>query len=200
MNALRVRRSVRRPPAAENSGGWYRLAHSVMRRPLLYAVPIVVLLLSLGSPFLKVAWGGVDFDGAARQCRAAGGDRGAEPGLPRQPDRPDRGHRPVPGPGTDRAARGAELASYASRLREVPGVTGAQVTGVRGDAGRVDMRYGSGPYSSQARAIVGQVRDVAPPAGATAQIGGQTAALADELSSIGHTWRTSCRCRRCTGS
>ena len=91
------------------------------------------------------------------------------------------------GPGTDRAARGAELASYASRLREVPGVTGAQVTGVRGDVWRVDMRYGSGPYSSQARAIVGQVRDVAPPAGATAQIGGQTAALADELSSIGHT-------------
>ena len=60
VNALRVRRSVQRPPAAENSGGWYRLAHSVMRRPLLYAVPIVVLLLSLGSPFLKVAWGGVD--------------------------------------------------------------------------------------------------------------------------------------------
>ena len=66
-------------------------------------------------------------------------------------------------------------------------MTGAQVTGVRGDVWRVDMRYGSGPYSSQARAIVGQVRDVAPPAGATAQIGGQTAALADELSSIGHT-------------
>src|ERR1019366_3313694 len=57
---LRIRRSVQRPPAAENSGGWYRLAHSVMRRPVLYAIPIVVLLLGLGSPFLHVAWGGVD--------------------------------------------------------------------------------------------------------------------------------------------
>ena len=33
VNALRIRRSVQRPPAAEDSGGWYRLAHSVMRRP-----------------------------------------------------------------------------------------------------------------------------------------------------------------------
>jgi trehalose monomycolate/heme transporter len=31
-----------------------------MRRPVLYAVPIVVVLLALGSPFLKVVWGGVD--------------------------------------------------------------------------------------------------------------------------------------------
>jgi trehalose monomycolate/heme transporter len=60
VNALRIRRSVQRPPAAEDSGGWYRLAHSVMRRPVLYAVPIVILLLALGSPFLKVVWGGVD--------------------------------------------------------------------------------------------------------------------------------------------
>ena len=60
MNSLRIRRSVQRAPAAEGSGGWHRLAHSVMRRPVLYAVPIVLVLLGLGSPFLKVVWGGVD--------------------------------------------------------------------------------------------------------------------------------------------
>ena len=48
VNALRIRRTVPGPPAAEDSGGWYRLAHSVMRLPVLYAVPIVVLLLALG--------------------------------------------------------------------------------------------------------------------------------------------------------
>ena len=31
-----------------------------MRRPVLYAVPIVVVLLALGSPFLRVTWGGTD--------------------------------------------------------------------------------------------------------------------------------------------
>src|SRR5258708_26553868 len=60
VNALRIRRAVRRPPAAEHSGGWYRLASSVMRRPWVYAIPIVVVLLALGSPFLRVAWGGTD--------------------------------------------------------------------------------------------------------------------------------------------
>jgi trehalose monomycolate/heme transporter len=187
VNALRVRRFVQRPPAAENSGGWYRLAHSVMRRPLLYAVPIVVLLLSLGSPFLKVAWGGVDSTALPASAAPRVVTEALNRDFPGNPTAPIEAIVQFPGPSTDRAARGAELASYASRLREVPGVTGAQVTGVRGDVGRVDVRYGSGPYSSQARAIVGQVRDVAPPAGATAQIGGQTAALADELSSIGHT-------------
>src|SRR5260221_5753499 len=58
VNALRIRRAVRRPPAAEHSGRWYRLASSVMRRPWVYAIPIVVVLLALGSPFLRVAWRG----------------------------------------------------------------------------------------------------------------------------------------------
>src|SRR5260370_29910373 len=60
VNALRIRRAVRRAPAVEHSGGWYRLASSGMRRPLLYAIPIVVVLLALGSPFLRVTWGGTD--------------------------------------------------------------------------------------------------------------------------------------------
>ena len=34
VNALRIRRSVQRPPQEESSGAWYRLAASVMRRPL----------------------------------------------------------------------------------------------------------------------------------------------------------------------
>ena len=48
------------------------------------------------------------------------------------------------------------------------------------------MTYGPGPYTPQARAIAGIVRQVAAPPGATAYTGGQTAALADELSSLGH--------------
>ena len=43
------------------------------------------------------------------------------------------------------------------------------------------------PYSAAARAIVAQVRDVAPPAGARVNVGGQTAQNVDELSSLGQT-------------
>jgi uncharacterized membrane protein YdfJ with MMPL/SSD domain len=187
VNSLRIRRTVPGPPAAENAGGWYRLAHSVMRRPLLYAVPIVVLLLALGSPFLKVVWGGVD----ATVLPASAAPRVVTEALnrdfPGNPTAPIEAVVQFRGPVAASPARAAGLAAYASRLGHVPGVTAAQVTGVHGNVARIDLSYGPGPYTPQARAIAGQVRDVAAPPGATAQVGGQTAALADQLSSIGHT-------------
>ena len=187
VNSLRIRRSVPRLPAAETSGGWYRLAHSVMRRPLLYAVPIVVLLLALGSPFLKVVWGGVD----ATVLPASAAPRVVTESLnrdfPGNPTAPIEAIVQFRGPVAASPARAAGLAAYTSRLDHVPGVTAAQVTGVRGNVARIDLSYRPGPYTPQARAIAGQVRDVAAPPGGTAQVGGQTAALADQLSSIGHT-------------
>jgi RND superfamily putative drug exporter len=43
-------------------GPWYRIATSVMRRPVLFLIPALGLLLALGSPFLhlRLAQGGVD--------------------------------------------------------------------------------------------------------------------------------------------
>ena len=185
VNALRIRRAVRRPPAADGTGTWYRIAASVMRRPVLYAVPIVVVLLALGSPFLRVTWGGTD---------ATVLPAGAQPRLvtealnrdfPGNPTAPIESVVRFSGPVTGSSAREAALSGYAGRLDRVPGVVAAQVTGVHGDIARVDLRYGPNPYSPQARAIVGQVRDVPAPAGARAYVGGQSAQLVDELSSLG---------------
>jgi uncharacterized membrane protein YdfJ with MMPL/SSD domain len=187
VNALRIRRTVSGPPAAENSGGWYRLAHSVMRRPVLYAVPIVVLLLALGSPFLKVVWGGVDATVLPSSAAPRVVTEALNRDFPGNPTAPIEAVVQFRGPVAASPARAAGLAAYASRLGHVSGVTAAQVTGVHGDVARIDLSYGPGPYTPQARAIAGQVRDVAAPPGATAQVGGQTAALADQLSSIGHT-------------
>jgi trehalose monomycolate/heme transporter len=185
VNALRVRRTVRRPPAAEGTGAWYRLARSVMRRPLAYAIPIVVLLLALGSPFLRVAWGGTD----ATVLPAAAEPRLVSEALnrdfPGNPTAPIESVVQFPGPVVGSPSREGALAAYTSRLGRVPGVLAARVTGVRGDIARVDMRYGPNPYSPQARAIVGQVRDVLPPPGARAYVGGESAQLVDELSSLG---------------
>src|SRR5580698_1801323 len=187
VNSLRIRRSVQRPPAAEASGGWYRLAQSVMRRPLLYAVPIVLVLLGLGSPFLHVVWGGVD----ATALPAAAAPRIVTEALnqdfPGNPTAPIEAIVQFGGPITGSASRTAGLAAYTGRLDHVPGVTAAQVTGLRGNTARIDLSYAPGPYTPQARAIAGHVRDVAAPPGATDAVGGQTAALADELSSVGQT-------------
>ena len=69
-----LRRLARRPapspatvPVSEDGltpvrrvGAWFRIARSVMRRPVLYAATIVVGLLLLGTPFLSVQFGGID--------------------------------------------------------------------------------------------------------------------------------------------
>ena len=192
VNALRIRRAVHRPPVADGAGAWYRIARSVMRRPLLYAVPIVVVLLALGSPFLRVTWGGAD----ATDLPASAAPRVVTETLnrdfPGNPTSPIESVVQFAGPVAGSPAREAALSRYVGRLDRVPGVIAAQVTGVHGDVARVDMRYGPNPYSAQARAIVGQVRDVPPPmkgegevGGARAYVGGQSAQLVDELSSLG---------------
>jgi trehalose monomycolate/heme transporter len=187
VNALRIRRTVRRPPVAEGQGAWYRLASSVMRRPVLYAVPIVIVLLALGSPFLRVTWGGTDATVLPAGAPARVVTEALNRDFPDNPTAPIESVVQFGGPVAGSPARSAQLAAYVGRLDRVAGITGAQVTGVRGDVARVDMRYGPAPYSPQARAIVEQVRDVPPPAGAQAYVGGQTAQLVDELSSLGQT-------------
>ncbi len=187
VNALRIRRAVRRPPVAEGQGAWYRLARGVMRHPVLYAVPIVVVLLALGSPFLRVTWGTTDATvlpaGAAPRVvsEALGRD------FPGNPTAPIESLVRFGGPLAGSPAREGALATYVTRLGRVPGVSGARLTGIRGDVARVTMRYGPGPYSPQARAIVAQVRDVPAPAGARVYVGGPSAQLVDELSSLGRT-------------
>jgi trehalose monomycolate/heme transporter len=183
VDALRLRRSVRRPPQSEQSGGWYRIARSVMRRPVAYVAAIVVLLLALGTPFLNITWGGTD----ARVLPPSSQPRQVSGVLNR--DFPVNATNPIeavvqwPGsPGGE-----AALAGYVTRLTHVPGVSSAQVTGVAGNVARVDVRYAPDPASAQARAIVQRVRDVAPPAGSHVLVGGVTAELVDELASLGHT-------------
>jgi trehalose monomycolate/heme transporter len=200
VNALRIRRSLPRPtawqqtrsqpstPAAsEAAGGWYRLARSVMRRPAAYALVIVVVLLALGAPVLHISWGGTD----ARALPAAAPARQVTEALNR--DFPGNVTMPVEslvqfnGPVASSASRQSQLTGYIGTLRRVPGVTGARLTGVRGDTARIDLSYGPDPLSGQARQIVQRVRDIAPPAGARAYVGGQSAQLVDELSSLSAT-------------
>jgi len=187
VNALRVRRAVAMPRPAAAGGGWYRIARAVMSRPAAFAAVIVVVLLALGSPFLRISWGSVD----ARDLPAAAQSRLASEQLAR--DFPGNVTAPIealvvfPAPIASSPAEHQELASYANRLGHAQGVTGAQVTGMSGDIGRIDLRYGPDPVSAQARQIVQHVRDVAPPAGARAYVGGQTAGVVDELASLSAT-------------
>ncbi|HEY2304469.1 MAG TPA: MMPL family transporter [Streptosporangiaceae bacterium] len=186
VNALRIRRSVRRAPTADSAGAWYRIAHSVMRRPLAYIAVIVIALLALGSPFRSITWGGTD----ARALPSGSAPSVVAEALAR--DFPVNATTPIEavvkfgGPVTARAERAA-LASYTARLAQVPGILGAQVTGVSGDVAKVDMRFTANAESAAARALVTQVRAVPAPPGAQVYVGGATAELVDELASLGAT-------------
>ena len=211
VNALRIRRSVQRPPLKaaqpaaplkaaqpaaprdESSGGWYRLARSVMRRPLVYVTVITIALLALGAPFLRISWGGTD----ARTLPAASTVRQVSQTLDSQfpVNSTDPIEALITGPGASTGAStggSAALASYLHHIDAIPGVTGTQVTGSKGDTIRVDVGYTPAPVSSAARQIVTQIRALAPPptspslsSGATVLVGGTTAGLVDELASLG---------------
>src|SRR5499427_9029534 len=194
VNALRIRgrrgrRSERSAPADEASGAWYRIARSVMRRPVAYVVVIIVVLLALGSPFRSITWGGVD----ARALPASSEPRAVAEAL--ASDFPVNATTPIeavvkfagPAGSALSPAQRAALAGYVTRLDHVPGAIAGQVTGVAGDVARVDLRYAANSESAAARALVTQVRAVPPPAGAQVYVGGATAQLVDELASLGHT-------------
>ncbi|HJY03585.1 MAG TPA: MMPL family transporter, partial [Streptosporangiaceae bacterium] len=144
VNALRIRRSVQRPPRDESSGAWYRLARSVMRRPLVYVTVITIALLALGAPFLRISWGGTD----ARTLPAASTVRQVSQALDNQfpVNSTDPIEALITGPGAS-AGGSAALASYLHRIDAIPGVTGTQVTGSKGDTIRVDVGYAPAPVS-----------------------------------------------------
>jgi RND superfamily putative drug exporter len=184
VNALRIRRSVRRAATVEAHGAWYRIAQAVMRRPAAFIAVTVLVLLALGAPFRAISWGGTD----ARALPASAGPRVVAEALAH--DFPANATTPVeavirfPGPVTAPANQAA-LASYVTRLDRVPGVTAGQVTGVSGDVARVGLRYEENAMSSAARALVAHVRAVPAPPGVRVFVGGVSAQLVDELASLG---------------
>src|SRR5215472_9338313 len=176
VNSLRVRRLVRETAIHDHGGAWRRIAGSVMRRPVIYAVVIVAALLALGTPFLSVKWGGTDSTVLSASSQPHQVANALNRDFPGNATNPIEAVVRLPGPPSAPAQRAA-LAAYTSRLDRVPGVAGAQLTAARGDVARVDMRYAPEAYSAQARAIVQRVRAVPGPAGATVLVGGVTAGL-----------------------
>ncbi|GAB2810998.1 MMPL family transporter [Actinocorallia aurea] len=170
------RRARPRPGTAAGPGHrWRRLADVVMRRPLLVALPIVTLLLALGSPFLRIAWGGID----TRVLPEGTESRSVAEALLR--DFAGNAVNPI-----EVAVRGADKAagrSYLAALTQVPGVEGGRIEGRSGDVTRIQLTYAARPYSEGARDVVERVREV--PAPGTTYVGGVSATLHDQLASLG---------------
>jgi RND superfamily putative drug exporter len=189
VDSLRIPMPFRRRRAAADAaadaavdadhGAWSRIAHSVMRRPVVYVGVTVVLLLALGAPFLRIAFGGVD----ARVLPEGTPSRTVSESLQRDFAGASTSPIEVVVTGGDRAA----LGSYVESLRAVPGVVGADVTGQAGETSRISLAYSGEATADTTQDLVAAVRDVPVPNGVDVLVGGETASLVDLLASLGDT-------------
>jgi putative drug exporter of the RND superfamily len=131
VNAWSFRRRAAAPPGADAERGfWQRLAGAVMRRPVPVATGVIVLLLVLGSPFLRVNPGLPSYESLPESNEA----RRVAEALATDFDGNQSEQFAVVLPRTDGDGADAEaVAAFADRVRAVDGV--AEVTVESADAG-----------------------------------------------------------------
>ncbi|MFD7769203.1 MMPL family transporter [Streptomyces sp. NPDC059787] len=174
---------------------WGRLARTVMRRPVLTAVPVLAVLLLAAGPLLNITFGTTDErvlpeDAESRQVSQVlreefGGSEDSAIFIT-----------------IDTSVAEAPLASYAGRLAALKGVervetsagtysagrpaaTGPADSALgRTDAQRISVVSSLTPKSEAAESLVKQVRSVTPPPGTDPLVGGNDAVLVDAKESI----------------
>jgi RND superfamily putative drug exporter len=160
-------------------GAWYRLAHSVMRRPIRYVVVLVPLLLVLGIPFLSAQLGGVDH----RALPSGADSRTVTETL--QSDFAGAGGSDILVAVRLSGDPAQVLAPYIAELEQVKDVESVRLGGFKDGVASVVVHT---HYTSQelpARDVVKGVRAVEPPPGTSVEAGGDTAALVDLLHVLG---------------
>ena len=173
---------------------WRAVAQFVMRRPLVSALPVMTVLLAAASPLLGVQFGTPD----DRVLPTSASSRQVGDAL--RNDFASADASPIVVVTTSAVDR-TDIADYARTLSQEDGVqrvdssAGTFVAGApdgpgdpgrfaRPDAERLEVVTGLDPRSDKAQQLVADLRAIAPPAGSTALIGGETAILVDSIDSI----------------
>ena len=175
IDALRVPFLQRATAVDDGHGAWSRLARGVMRRPVLVAAGVIVVLLAIASPFLGVKWGSVDYrvlppDAAAHQAAER---LDTEFG-------PERSTSNVLLEGSDEAA----VTAYTAALDDVPGVVDVREIESAGDTTLLRASWEGNSQSEQSQDLVRDIRDVSGREGSTALVGGLTADTVDLAASV----------------
>ncbi len=173
------RRAASVTGALAANGVWARIAHFVMRRPVVVMTAVIVGLLALGSPFLRVEWTGVD----ERVLPADTESRIVSERLTADFPGQDFSHAEVVVSGADPAA----VQSYENALAAVDGVEAVSLVQEGNGTTLYDVSYAAIDNSEAGRVLVQDLRDVAVPDGAQALVGGQSAQLVDLLASLSET-------------
>jgi uncharacterized membrane protein YdfJ with MMPL/SSD domain len=214
INALAVRRQRQLADVSEQHGLWFRLAQMVMRFPIPVALGVVVVLMLLGSPFLRVSFSAFSITDLPTSLSSRQVYDQLSQQFPHQTGAQVEVAVQMPGNVLDAGNLGI-LESYVQQLQEIPGVEQVQslvtvsptltltqyqqiyshpgtnplldATAARlanGDATRIDLTLSAPENSGAAVATVDQIRALSPPAGVTALVGGATAAQMDLFANL----------------
>ncbi len=177
---LLSRRIAKGRPTSQ-SGGWFRLANGVMRRPALVAIGTTVVLLAVASPTLGVKWSGID----ATILPTSQSARVVSDTVARDFPQLSNANGILVVASAPASARPA-LAGYAASLARLPGITQASAP-LQIAPGTWEIRLASSadPISAAGQRAVRAVR--ALPAPSPVLVGGPAADFADQGASIAAT-------------
>jgi RND superfamily putative drug exporter len=172
-----LRRAAETSARPATSGGWYRLAHWVMRRPGAVALVTAGALLVVGLPFLRIEFVPADYkmlpEGSEARQVSAAIDRNFAAFAAQ----------PIQVVASAPPARDAEVARYAGALRGVPG--SGSVSAPRRlsrDTVLVDVLPPGDALSERNRAVMRDVRRVASPV--PVAVGGEAARFVDQQNTL----------------
>jgi len=189
----------RRPVKPEGTGFWHRVAVAVMRRPVPVATAVVLLLLLLGAPFLRIAFGLPD----DRVLPAAASSRVVQDDIRTAfTSNEASALSVVVAAAGNPESRRPDVARYAADLSRAPGaarvdaltgsyIAGDEVAPPNEASGRFAGRDGTWfsvvpavePYSEAGENLVRAVRSVPSPFG-DVQVAGASAELVDSKESL----------------
>ena len=175
IDSLRVPFLNRATAVDSADGAWARLAHAVMRRPLIVAVGIIVALLAIASPFLGVKWGSVDY-------RVLPADTPAHIAADKLNDDfgPERSTANVLLTGADESS----VQAYTAQLEEVDGIVDVRPVQQKDDTFLLRAAWEGNSQSEHSQQMVKDLRAVPSPDGARSRVGGLTADTVDLTASI----------------
>jgi RND superfamily putative drug exporter len=165
-----------RPVSVDDDHGWWaRLAHGVMRRPVVVIVVVSAALLAVASPFLGAQWGSVDYRVLPEDASAhvAADKLNSEFG-------PEQSSANLLLDGVDRQ----DVSAYTNEVEAVDGITAVQPVESRGDRTLLRAFWEGNSQDQRSQGIVRDLRTVDPPDG-EALVGGLTADTVDLIRSVG---------------
>jgi RND superfamily putative drug exporter len=178
IDAGRIRRRTGRPVGVDDDhGAWARLAHAVMRRPVVIGLVITAGLLVIASPFLGVKWGSVDYRVLPpdQPAHVAAVKLNTEFGQ-------ERSTANVLLDTTDQQ----EVAAYADRVSTVKGVLDVRPVDSKDGVTLLRVSWAGNSQTQASQDMVQRLRAIPGPAGEHVLIGGLSADTVDLLGSIKH--------------